>query len=114
MWDNLLIGLVGLLIGGGIAYAVYNWDRLAKRVQAWLAQRSFGKWMLSWAVAIIDFVFVGARRVLRITSQVQRKDSHAVETVSEEIVDESSEEFKQLMKEYNDGVRSKDLMPMLS
>ena len=112
MLPQILVGIGIALFSGSVVYALYNWDRIATRVRAWLAQRNLNSRMLSGAFVLIDRLMVGARRVLRITSKVQRH-GHAQETVTEEEVNEGSEEYRQIMEEYNAGVRRKDLMQML-
>ena len=115
MWDYIIAGIVGLVVGTTIAYVAYNWERLSAKVQVWLSKRKLGKGALTAAFCVVDFVVVGVRRLLRVRTLVQTKTSTGTEMVDEEVVSEGAEANEQLMKELNGrSSLSKDLMPMLT
>ena len=106
MWDYIIGGLIGLLIGGAVVAVAINWDKIAQRVQSWLVRNNLEKSMVQKAFAVLDKIMVRGRKAIRMTLKIKTKEgkTHVVE---EEVVSDGTEQFTSFEKELG-GARHKE------
>jgi hypothetical protein len=106
MWDYVIGGLIGLLIGSAVVAVAINWDKIAQRVRSWLVRHNLEKSMVQKAFAVIDKIMVRGQKAIRVILKIETKKgkTHVVE---EEVVLDGTEQFRSFEEELG-GARHKE------